>query len=205
VTTPFDTIAATYTELWSATPNGIEQRLQVWRKLDTLFTPGQHILDLGCGIGDDALHLTSRGLRVTAIDASQDMIAIARHQGIDARRVSIEQLSTLGNTFDVFFDGALSNFGAFNCIAHPDTAARDLAQLLRPGAHFAMCVLSRFYWRESIALNSRRWSGHTIWRGLDIFYRTSREWQQSFSPHFKLLRRVSIGSGDHTLHIWRRS
>jgi 2-polyprenyl-3-methyl-5-hydroxy-6-metoxy-1,4-benzoquinol methylase len=201
VPSPFDAIAANYTELWSATANGLEQRQQVWREIDSLLTTGQHILDLGCGIGDDALHLQSRGLRITAIDASREMIAVAQQRGISARHLSIERIGALNTPFH----GALSNFGVFNCIADPARAARDLAQLLPPNAHFAMCVLSRFYWRESLAFNFRRWSGHTQWRGLDVFYRTSHEWQRAFAPHFKLLRRVSIGGGDHTLYIWRRS
>ncbi len=199
--TPFDTLAANYSELWSATPAGLEQRHQVWREIENLFSAGQHVLDLGCGIGDDAMHLQSRGVRVTAIDASHEMIGIAQRRGVDARHFSIEQLACLDGTFD----GALSNFAAFNCIAEPDRAARDLSRLLHPGSYFAMCVLSRFYWQESLALNFRRWSGHTMWRGLAIHYPTSRAWRRAFAPHFTLQRRIAIGGGDHTLYLWKRS
>ncbi len=201
MTTPFDTLAARYNTLWSAAPHGIQQRRRVWHQIDGLFAPGQHILDLGCGIGDDALHLQAHGLRVTGIDASQEMITIARRRGVEGRHLSIEQLSHINSVFD----GALSNFGAFNCVADPSAAARNIAQLLRPNSCFAMCVLSRFYWRESLACNFRRWPGHTIWRGLNIYYRTSSQWQRAFAPLFALLRRARIGSGDHALYIWRRT
>jgi SAM-dependent methyltransferase len=202
MTTPFDAIAARYDELWSATPKGLDQRRQVWREIDDLFTSrtAPHILDLGCGIGDDALHLQSR-IRVTAIDASQEMVSIAAQRGVDVRCLSIEQLSAL----EGLYDGALSNFGAFNCIGDPAAAARGLAMILRPGAHFAMCVLTRFYWREFLALNFRRWPGHANWRGLDVYYRTSRQWQRAFAAHFTLVRRTAIGAGDHDLYIWRRT
>lgn len=200
MTTPFDILASRYDELWSATPKGLGQRQQVWREIDGLFAPGEHILDLGSGIGDDALHLMTRGLRITAIDASHEMTSIAKNRGVDARHLSIEQVHELGDNFD----GAVSNFGAFNCIPDPARAARDVAQVLRPDTHFAMSVLSRFYWREAFALNFRRWPGHTVWRGLDIYYRSSREWRRAFAPYFTLLRRAPIGGGDHTLYIWRR-
>ena len=201
MTSPFDALVPHYSELWSETFKGRGQRQQVWREIEGLFVPGEQILDLGCGIGDDALHLMTRGLRITALDASREMATIAQQRGVDARHLAIEHIEALKQCFD----GALSNFGTFNCIADPARAARDVAQVLRPGAYFAMCVLSRFYWKEALTLNFRRWLGHTIWRGLDIYYRSGREWQRAFEPHFTLLRRVSLGGGDHTLYIWRRS
>ncbi len=208
MSTPFDAIAARYEELWSSTTDGMQQRRQVWRELDQVFEHGQHILDLGCGTGDDAVHLNARGVRTTAIDASEQMAAAARVRGVDAQHLAIEDIGSLIGAFD----GVLSNFGAFNCVADPTRAAIALAEKLRPGGTFAMCVLSRFYWRESLryaftldfAQATRRWPGRASWRGIDVFYRTTGEWQRAFEPRFTLMKEVTIGGGDHRLYIWRR-
>jgi ubiquinone/menaquinone biosynthesis C-methylase UbiE len=47
-------------------------------------TPGQHILDLGCGPGDLSAELSSRGLTVTGIDRDPELLAAARAVAPDA-------------------------------------------------------------------------------------------------------------------------
>ena len=49
-----------------------------------------------------------------------------------------------------------------------------------------------------------RWSGHTNWRGLDIYYRSSREMRAAFASGFAFRKRASIGWGDHQLYVFRR-
>jgi cyclopropane fatty-acyl-phospholipid synthase-like methyltransferase len=209
MSSPFDTLADNYSELWSDSTEGAEQRAQVWFQVDSLFAPGDSLLDLGCGPGDDAVHMTRRGVRVTAIDASRPMVDHAREKGIDALHVPIQELSKVPGPFD----GALSNFGALNCIENLPAFSSDLAEVLREGAPFAMCVLGRFYWKETLryllrfnfAKAARRWSGRSRWRGIDIYYRSQREWVRAFAPQFSLVRRVAIGGGDHQLYIFKRS
>src|SRR5689334_24179740 len=105
MTTPFDKIAPTYAALWTETANGRAQREQVWTVIDPLFAPGQRVLDLGCGTGDDAIHLASRGVYVVGIDASAAMVNEAVLKGVDAHHLSIEGISAMPGQFD----GALSN------------------------------------------------------------------------------------------------
>jgi ubiquinone/menaquinone biosynthesis C-methylase UbiE len=195
MTSPFDAIAPHYAKLWSESTAGHAQRAEVWQVIDRLFRPGQHILDLGCGIGDDALHLASLGIRTSAFDAAQQMVAIAQARGVDAKCLSIESLSQLSGTYD----GALSNFSAFDCVKKVPGAARELSRLLRPGGVFALCVFSRFH-----VSDWRRWSGRATWRGIDVYYRSRREWVAAMRPHFSLLRRTPIGGGDHQLYVFER-
>ncbi len=74
----FDRIASGYDDLWTRTATGRLQREAVWRFTDRLFAAGDRILDLGCGTGEDAVHLLSRGIRLSAIDASSAMVEAAR-------------------------------------------------------------------------------------------------------------------------------
>lgn len=51
-----------------------------------LVTPGGRVLDLGCGPGTSAAVLRDGGFEVDAVDASREMVALARNRhGIEAR------------------------------------------------------------------------------------------------------------------------
>jgi len=208
---PFDALAPSYTELWSGTPEGRSQRQQVWDELDKIFragnTAGRMVLDLGCGVGDDALHLAALGINVDAVDASPRMVEISRNRGVAARVLAIEDLSQI----DAVYSVALSNFGALNCIADLHGVARDLAKLLESGAPLVVCVMGRFSWRETIrslaaldfARAVRRWRGRAQWRGIEVRYSSTRQMRAAFGSHFHLLRRVPIGGGDHQLYMFQ--
>ena len=198
---PFHQIAPRYAELWSETSRGRAQREQVWREIDRLFKAGDRVLDLGCGTGDDAVHLMSRGVSALGIDSAPGMVEIARTRGVAAKRMAIEVLGSLEDVFD----GAISNFGALNCVADLDKLSEELARLVRPQGKLALCVMSRFCWRTDWRHLPQRWSGNARWRGVDVYYRTSRSVAREFSPYFSYERRVSIGRGDHQLLVFTRS
>ena len=50
----------------------------MWRWLDTAFQPGEQVLELSCGTGEDALHLAEQGVRILATDPSAGMLEVAR-------------------------------------------------------------------------------------------------------------------------------
>src|SRR5579863_2880952 len=116
--------AADYDRQWTDTPIGRAQRDLVWHHLDPLFHPGDRILDLGCGTGADAAHFAARGTVVHATDPSPRMIEVAaRRGGFTTAVLPAEGIATI----DQSFDGAISNFGALNCVADLPPAARALA------------------------------------------------------------------------------
>ncbi|HEY1758350.1 MAG TPA: methyltransferase domain-containing protein [Bryobacteraceae bacterium] len=199
MTKPFDGLAHSYKQLWSDTERGRAQRAAVWREIDRLFQPGDRVLDLGCGTGDDALHLAELGVEVFGIDAAPKMVEVARNRGVKAETLAIEDLHTLRGAFT----GAISNFGALNCVADIRFVAAHLARLLEPAGAVAICLMGRFCftdWRHV----AKRWLGRTSWRGLVIYYPTSRQIRSTFAPWFEFERRVSIARGDHQLYIFRR-
>ena len=196
----FDQLAAQYDERWTNTPAGRSQRSAVWRQIDPLFHSGDNVLDLGCGTGEDAVHLAESGVCVRAIDASSEMVHAARSRGVDATVLSLEDLSCIKQTFD----GALSNFGALNCVHHLSPLRQPLGRMVRPGGHLAICVIGRFCLWETLwfALHgelrkaARRWSGSTTSAslGLRVFYPSPRHIRSALAPEFRLVRVTGVGA-----------
>lgn len=64
-------------------------------------TPGQEILDVGCGVGDVSALLAARGLRVTGIDRSPELLAVAQKRALSVHfeQQDLNQLE-LPNRFD---------------------------------------------------------------------------------------------------------
>jgi SAM-dependent methyltransferase len=152
-----------------------------------LFRAGERVLDIGCGTGEDASHLMARGLWVEAVDASPAMVALASARGVSAEVRRAEDLGQLRGVFD----GALSNFGALNCVADLGPVARSLGALVRPGGHVAICTMGRFCAWETLYPRKafRRWPG----RSGDIYYPTVRQLRTIFAPEFELVRWRGIG------------
>ena len=195
----FDPIAPFYDRMWTNTDIGRLQRSAVWSCTDRLFAAGDHILDLGCGTGEDSVHLLSRGVRVTAIDASPAMVEAARQRGVSATAMSMEQLECLEGQFD----GALSNFGALNCVKEFRALRGSMARLIRPGGYLACCFMGRFcMWETAYYLlrgefreSGRRWRGRSESRsvGISIFYPTVKFVSRAFAPDFELADFSGIG------------
>jgi SAM-dependent methyltransferase len=201
VTAPaaFDTLAARYDELWTRSPVGLCQRRAVWRHIDPLFQSGEAVLDIGCGTGEDALHLMEAGLKVRAIDASPEMIRIARARGVDATVMPVEDLDRMKSRFH----GAISNFGVLNCVASLNPISYSLAHLIRPGGCLAICLVGRFcLWETAWYLLQgrprkafRRWQGesNSSSLGIRVSYPSVERLQNALRPHFALVRWSGIG------------
>ncbi len=137
---PFDGAAPLYDETFTQTSIGRAQRDAVWRHFGRAFTSGQRVLDIGCGTGVDACFLAQRGVRVVACDSSSQMLAVADRRISEQRLQKMVQSAFLpaeaigSLRTDELFDGAISNFGALNCVEDAAHFAAGLALLLKPGA-----------------------------------------------------------------------
>jgi SAM-dependent methyltransferase len=195
---PFDRIASSYRGLWDDSAAGGLQREALWRYLKPLAKAGDRVLDLGCGTGEDALRFSGLGAKVTGIDSSPEMVRIARERGVDARLCRIEDIGGL----KAKYDGAVSVFGALNCVADLSTLREPLAATIAGGGYLVICVMGRFCLLEAIwyLLHGdfrkavRRWKG---WAdsslGLRIHYPSTRGIANSFSPAFQLENTAAIG------------
>jgi ubiquinone/menaquinone biosynthesis C-methylase UbiE len=199
----FDIMSASYDRLWTDSPVGRVQREAFWRHAGTYLKNARNVLDIGCGTGEDAARLTRAGVRVTAIDVSPQMVALARKRSIDARVLPIEQLDVLNSSFEnASFDAAISNFGALNCVERLESIREALARLVAPGGYVILCALGRFcFWETAWFLLSgdlrkarRRWGGEAITSsGVKVFYHSVRELRRSLTPQFRLVKHAGIG------------
>ena len=71
---PFESLAASYDDTFTRTRIGAAMRRAVWRRLDATFAAPARVLELGCGTGEDAIHLAGRGVRVVAADRERAML-----------------------------------------------------------------------------------------------------------------------------------
>jgi len=206
--TPFDRMAADYDRSFTASAIGERLRAAVWRRLEAAFQPGERVLELNCGTGEDAVHLARRGVHVLATDSSPRMLEMTRAKVaraglagmIEVAPLAIEELpaAALGS-----FDGVLSNFGGLNCTGDLPGLAQGLAARLRPGAKALLCVMGpvvpwEWGWylargRPREALRRLR-RGGAEWRGLTIRYPAIGALRRAFAPHFTQRRVAAVGA-----------
>jgi SAM-dependent methyltransferase len=91
------------------------------------------VLDVGCGTGENALHIAAQGLRVVGVDVAETAIAMARakaaDRGIDAEFVVADAFALTGR-FDTVLDCGL--FHTFDSEERPRYVA-SLASVIAPG------------------------------------------------------------------------
>jgi ubiquinone/menaquinone biosynthesis C-methylase UbiE len=207
----FDSIAASYDDLFTRSMIGRAQRAAVWHALLDAFTPGARILELNCGTGEDALFLARHDISVVACDGSAGMIRTARKRLQDEEPdapirfelLPTEHLAQLHPS--TLFDGALSNFSGLNCLSNLNQAARDLASLVTPRGPVLICLSTRFCLAETLWFlfhgdfrkAFRRTPGVAHAKvnefTVKVYYPTLREVKQSFSPWFRLRSCTGIG------------
>lgn len=102
--------------------------------------PGDEVLDLCCGTGDQAAALSRSGARVVGADFCLPMLVRAQHKlaGQDGRAARLASADALELPFpDGRFTAAAVTFGLRN-VADLDRALAELARVLAPGGRLAV-------------------------------------------------------------------
>ncbi len=134
----FGRTAADYERYRPGFPASLFDRLERLRWIE----PGMRALDLGTGTGALALAFAERGLRVTGLDLSPDLLGVARRvaadRGLDAtfRQGRAEDTGLPGGSFDLVTAGQC--WWWFDS----DLAAREAVRLLAPGGRLLICDFS---------------------------------------------------------------
>jgi SAM-dependent methyltransferase len=102
-------------------------------------TPGQRVLDVGCGPGALTAELVRRlgPAAVSAVDPSEPFVAAARerHPGVSVQRAAAEQLPFEDRTFDAALAQLVVHF-----MADPVVGLREMGRVTRERGVVAACV-----------------------------------------------------------------
>jgi SAM-dependent methyltransferase len=206
--TAFDAFAEAYDNDFTHSPLGQLLRPRVWDILGQHFTAGQHVLELTCGTGEDAVWLARRGVNVTATDGSAEMVKKAKEKAEERGSIEVKQVSlqdVVGGYFggqrsavSGHFDGVFSNFGGLNTIGAWRSLAAALAEIVKPGGKVILVPMGpvcpwEILWylahgqpktafRRFSRLGAPAKIGGSV---IPIWYPSARQLRADFSPWFR--------------------
>jgi SAM-dependent methyltransferase len=206
----FDVVATDYDAVYGPEGNAVMtwMRRENLRLLMDTFPVGSHLLEIGCGTGEEAVALARAGRRVLATDISPRMAAETRTKAqtagvgdyVTALAAPAGGLAALHPPAP--FDGAYASFGALNCEPALDRVAEALARLVTSEGRFVCSVMARWSpaeiaWfllrgRPRVAFRRLRagWQAAPV-AGRDAVevsvptrYLSVRDVARAFTPHF---------------------
>jgi len=127
-------------------PGGQRSTDELFRLAD--FTPGQRVLDVGCGVGTSAIQMASRfRVHVDAVDISPIMLERA-HRNI--RAVGLQEKVTVKHGDILALDHAENSFDrvlaeAVTMFVDRSRAARELVRVCKPQGRV---LATEFFWRK---------------------------------------------------------
>jgi ubiquinone/menaquinone biosynthesis C-methylase UbiE len=206
----YDAVAADYDRL--VAEDGWMRRT-LWRRYETLFQPGDRVLDVACGTGLDTLYLARRGMRMHGVDASPGMVERLRAKAAalelgEQVEIRVGDAGALRESWPPsHFDGLLSAFAGLNTVPDLTAFAADAAHLLRPGGRALLHFLTpsglwerwpaylrgRLAEGRRLAARRERWvtvEGHRVRHTL---WPVRQAYDECFAAHFVARRLYTLG------------
>lgn len=126
---------------------------------------GALVVDLGCGIGDQARDLSALGATVVGVDAHQDLIDHANRRGIPRARFVRDDITELTPP-ETAPDGVWASF-TVAYFPHAARFLRPVEKMLKPGGWLAITEVDDLFGHEPLA---SRWVAL-----IERYYRMSLE------------------------------
>jgi SAM-dependent methyltransferase len=186
-------------------PNLIRMRRKVYAHVLGQLHPGDVMLELNAGTGQDALFFAQQGYRVHATDIAPGMLAqiagkIERYQVQERLTVQPCSFTELDQVVGGPYQYVFSNMGGLNCIADLAQVTRQLPALLTPGARVTWVIMPTIcLWDLAAALVGdfktarRRLSPHGVLAHVEgvhfmTYYFTPQQVIAAFGPAFRLVQ-----------------
>ena len=114
---------------------------------------GRTVLDLGCGVGDQAAELAARGARVIGIDVNEELLGEARSRGLPGAEFRIADLRAVPD-LGAPVDGVWCSFTAAYFTDLP-AAVGAWTRNLRPGGWIALTEVDDLFGHEPLDFRTR--------------------------------------------------
>ena len=110
------------------------------------------VLEIGCGLGTDTMNFARAGARVTAVDLSDESLALARRRaevfglsdGITFYQANAEKLS---ETVPVQEYDLIYSFGVIHHTPRPEVAIEQIKKYMNRDTLFKIMVYNRASWK----------------------------------------------------------
>lgn len=131
---------------------------------------GKEVLDLGCGIGTDAIEFARAGANVVAVDISDRSIGIARRraeaEGVWKNVMFVNDDAERGNLLAPYKFDLVYSFGVIHHTPNPEAILKNVRRLLKPGGEFRMMVYNRYSWKSLWIIATCGRGRFWKWKGL---------------------------------------
>ncbi len=162
---------------------------------------GDRLLDLGCGWGRHSLPLAARGLRVTGLDLSHELLVLARYH---ARRRGLAVHWVEGDIAHAPLRGPFDAVAQFcgnllTWFPGPDSARaalRRVAGLLRPGGRL---LFGSEDWQPELPARAQHWDE---WRGGAAIYRQRFDAQRRIAHHQTVVFGPAHSRQEYRQDVW---
>jgi SAM-dependent methyltransferase len=112
---------------------------------------GKRVLEIGCGIGTDAVNFARAGADYTGVDLSPESLGLTRQRfdvyGLKGRflQANAEEVTKAlaGEQFDLVY-----SFGVIHHTPNPSAAIAQVRELIRPGGEFRLMLYARNSWKN---------------------------------------------------------
>lgn len=111
----------------------------------------KRVLEIGCGIGTDAVNFVRAGAEYTGVDVSEVSLDLARQRfevfGLDGNLVhsNAEALDVRSASFDLVY-----SFGVIHHTPDPDAVLRQARRAIRPDGEFRLMLYAKESWKDAM-------------------------------------------------------
>ncbi len=207
----FDRAAKSYDREFARSPLGQELRTIVRERLAASFKPGDRVLELNCGTGEDAVWLARRGVQILATDVSREMLNRTSEKAAACGLTSMIQVGRLDlarpgpEYIGRKFEGVFSNFGGLNCATDLEPLASMLAECVVPGGTLVLVFMGRYcawemawhclHFRPAVAFRRLKPGGTVAGAecAMRVWYPTTRSISRVLAPSFEMRRAAALG------------